>query len=97
MCTCTARDGENSGRVLFLPSFNFSDYHNVQQYDIIILGGLSGRLDQTISTIAYLYKLRKIRNRVFAVTDDNIGWVLDSVFILLDISPRPIIESCNSG
>jgi len=48
------------------------------QYHIIILGGLSGRLDQTIHTLSYLHKLRKTRERVFAVTDENIGWVLDS-------------------
>ena len=49
------------------------------QYNIILLGGLSGRLDQTIHTLSYLHKLRKDRKRVFAVTDDNVGWVLDSV------------------
>jgi thiamine pyrophosphokinase len=49
------------------------------QYEIIILGGLSGRLDQTIHTLSYLHKLRKKRKSVYAVTDDNIGWVLDSV------------------
>jgi len=47
------------------------------QYDIILLGGLSGRLDQTIHTLSYLHKLRKTRTCVFAVTDENIGWVLD--------------------
>ncbi|KAJ6505953.1 thiamine pyrophosphokinase Thi80 [Mycena vulgaris] len=49
-----------------------------QQSDIILLGGLSGRLDQTIHTLSYLHKLRKTRKRVFAVTDDNVGWVLDT-------------------
>ncbi|KAF8992852.1 thiamine pyrophosphokinase [Cyathus striatus] len=48
------------------------------QYDIIILGGLTGRLDQTIHTLSYLHKLRKSRKRAFAVTDDNVGWVLDT-------------------
>ncbi|KAJ7052628.1 thiamine pyrophosphokinase Thi80 [Mycena amicta] len=48
------------------------------KYDIVLLGGLSGRLDQTIHTLSYLFKLRKTRERVFAVTDDNVGWVLDS-------------------
>lgn len=51
------------------------------QYEIIILGGLAGRLDQTIHTLSYLHKLRKTRKRVYAVTDDNVGWVLDSVCI----------------
>ncbi|TRM58540.1 thiamine pyrophosphokinase [Schizophyllum amplum] len=48
-----------------------------EQHDIIILGGLSGRLDQTVHTLSYLHKLRHKRQRVFAVTDENVGWVLD--------------------
>ena len=52
---------------------------DVQQYHIVLLGGLSGRLDQTIHTLSYLHKLRKTRERVFAVTDENVGWVLDAV------------------
>ncbi|TEB34656.1 thiamine pyrophosphokinase Thi80 [Coprinellus micaceus] len=49
-----------------------------EQYTIIVLGGLAGRLDHTIHTLAYLHKLRKTRERTYAITDDNIGWVLDS-------------------
>lgn len=49
------------------------------QLDIILLGGLSGRLDQTIHTLSYLHKLRATRPRTYAITDDNIGWVLDAV------------------
>lgn len=51
----------------------------VFQNIVIILGGLSGRLDQTIHTLQLLHKLRKERSDVYAVTDDNIGWVLDEV------------------
>lgn len=58
---------------------NSPEADSPQQYDIIILGGLAGRLDQTIHTLSYLHKLRKTRKRVYAVTDDNVGWVLDSV------------------
>lgn len=47
------------------------------EYSIIILGGLSGRLDQTIHTMSYLHKLRKQRRHVFVITDDNVAWVLD--------------------
>jgi hypothetical protein len=57
----------------------------MQQYDVILLGGLSGRLDQTVHTLSYLQKLRKIRERVFAITDENIGWVLQEV---CDLSAR---------
>lgn len=52
---------------------------NFPQYELIVLGGLTGRLDQTIHTLSYLHKLRKIRKKVYAITDENIGWVLDSV------------------
>ncbi|KAH7911087.1 thiamine pyrophosphokinase [Hygrophoropsis aurantiaca] len=48
-----------------------------REYEVIVLGGLSGRLDQTVHTLSYLHKLRKVRKRTFAVTEDNVGWVLD--------------------
>lgn len=57
-------------------------YSDATQYEIVILGGLTGRLDQTIHTLSYLYKLRKTRERVFTVTDDNVAWILDSVSLL---------------
>ena len=44
-----------------------------------MLGGLSGRLDHTVHTLSYLHKLRKLRESVFAITDDCVAWVLDSV------------------
>lgn len=50
-----------------------------EQFEIVILGGLSGRLDQTVHTLSYLHKLRKTRKRVYTVTDDNVAWVLDEV------------------
>jgi thiamine pyrophosphokinase len=50
-----------------------------QEYEVVLLGGLSGRLDQTIHTLSFLHKLRTKRKQVFAVTDDNVGWVVDSV------------------
>lgn len=49
------------------------------QLGIIILGGLSGRLDQTLHTMSQLHKLRKSRERTLVVTEDNVAWVLDSV------------------
>ena len=48
-------------------------------YDSILLGGLSGRLDQTIHTLSYVHKMRKSGRKVFAVTDESVGWVLDEV------------------
>ncbi|KAG8889932.1 hypothetical protein FRB98_001978 [Tulasnella sp. 332] len=52
------------------------------QLGIIILGGLSGRLDHTVHTMSQLHKLRKSRERTFVVSEDNVAWVLDSVSCL---------------
>ncbi|KAG9314844.1 thiamine pyrophosphokinase [Chiua virens] len=47
-------------------------------HDILFLGGLSGRLDQTVHVLSYVHKLRRTRKRVYVITDDNISWVLDA-------------------
>ncbi|KAG9224850.1 hypothetical protein CCMSSC00406_0001999 [Pleurotus cornucopiae] len=64
------------------------------QYDLIILGGLSGRLDQTVHTLSYLHKLRKQRNRVFAVTDESVGWVLDTGEHTIEIEHNALGPTC---
>jgi len=64
------------------------------QYDIIFLGGLSGRLDQTIHTLSYVHKLRKDRNRVFVVTDNDVGWVLDSGEHEIEIDHEVLGQTC---
>lgn len=51
--------------------------HFQTPYDVVLLGGLSGRLDQTVHTLSYLHKLRKSGRRFFVVADENVGWVLD--------------------
>lgn len=70
---------QTEGQVKVLPSDNGAVSKPLEQYDIVILGGLAGRLDQTIHTLSFLHKLRRTRKRVYVVTDDNVGWVLDSV------------------
>lgn len=64
------------------------------QYDIVILGGLAGRLDHTIHTLSYLHKLRNVRERVYAVTDDNIGWVLKDGEHEIDIDHTILGPTC---
>ncbi|KAI0033560.1 thiamine pyrophosphokinase Thi80 [Vararia minispora EC-137] len=63
-------------------------------HDIVLLGGLSGRLDQTIHTLSYLHKLRHTGRRVFAVTDDNIGWVLDVGEHIIKIDHNTLGPTC---
>ncbi|EKM58212.1 uncharacterized protein PHACADRAFT_139928 [Phanerochaete carnosa HHB-10118-sp] len=64
------------------------------QYDIIILGGLTGRLDQTVHTMSYLHKLRKRRERVFCVTDDNVAWVLDGGEHIIHVDHAYMGKTC---
>lgn len=64
------------------------------QHDVILLGGLAGRLDQTIHTLSYLHKLRRTRPRAFAVTDDNVGWVLDSGEHVIAIDHNLLGKTC---
>lgn len=52
---------------------------SMMQYNVVLLGGLSGRLDQTMHTLSYLHKQRKHRPRMMAVTDESLAWVLDAV------------------
>lgn len=46
--------------------------------EVVLLGGLSGRLDQTVHVLALLHRLRRGPRRLFAITDDSLGWVLDA-------------------
>ncbi|KAK7044244.1 thiamine pyrophosphokinase [Paramarasmius palmivorus] len=71
-------DQDSTDLMKCIASLEEKEARDGQRYDIVILGGLAGRLDQTIHLLSYLHKLRKSRDDVFAVTDDNIGWVLDS-------------------
>ncbi|KIJ32742.1 hypothetical protein M422DRAFT_233953 [Sphaerobolus stellatus SS14] len=48
-----------------------------EQYTVLISGGFTGRLDQTIHTSSVFHKLRVSRPRLFAITNENVGWVLD--------------------
>ncbi|KAB5590992.1 Thiamine pyrophosphokinase [Ceratobasidium theobromae] len=45
--------------------------------DVVILGGLSGRLDHTVHTMSLLHQLRNSRPRIFVVSGESVGWVLN--------------------
>ncbi|TDL25502.1 thiamine pyrophosphokinase [Rickenella mellea] len=59
---------------------------NPPPQEIVLLGGLSGRLDQTIHTLSFLHKMRAEDVRIYAVTPDNVGWVLDGGEHTIDLS-----------
>ncbi|KAI5120207.1 hypothetical protein M0805_006313 [Coniferiporia weirii] len=64
------------------------------QFTLVLLGGLSGRIDQTIHTMSYLHKLRKLRKHTYVVTDDNVGWVLDEGEHLIEIDSNLVGPTC---
>jgi len=43
------------------------------------MGGLSGRVDQTVHVMSLLHKLRKTRPRSFILSSESLAWVLDEV------------------
>ncbi|KAG9036213.1 hypothetical protein FRB95_009576 [Tulasnella sp. JGI-2019a] len=71
-----------------------SSFFQTTQLGIIILGGLGGRLDQTIHTMSQLHKLRQSRERTFVVTEDNVAWVLNSGEHLINLDLSLVGPSC---
>ena len=49
------------------------------EHQLVISGGLSGRLDQTVHTIHALMQLARVRRRTWAVGADSIACVLGKV------------------
>jgi len=62
--------------------------------DLIILGGLSGRLDQTVHTLSFLHKLRRGSRRIFAITDDSIAWILNEGEHRIHINHAVLGQTC---
>ena len=52
---------------------------HLRQYQLVIYGGLSGRLDQTAHTLHTLYKLRKERQWTWVVSEESLTCVLEAV------------------
>lgn len=82
-CIGALVEDEKTERHVEVPKCNYhrlhSTAHPIQQNTIVLLGGLSGRLDQTVHTLSLVHKLRKSRKRTFVITDDNVAWLLDTV------------------
>ncbi|CEL55705.1 Thiamin pyrophosphokinase 1 OS=Homo sapiens GN=TPK1 PE=1 SV=1 [Rhizoctonia solani AG-1 IB] len=62
--------------------------------DIVVLGGLSGRLDHTVHTMSLLHKLRSIRPRIFVVGNESVGWVLDRGSHQIELNLRFVGPTC---
>ena len=64
------------------------------QYDLLLMGGLSGRVDQTVHVMSLLHKLRKTRPRSFILSSESLAWVLDEVSIV--VLPETLADSKGS-
>jgi thiamine pyrophosphokinase len=51
----------------------------MSQIPILLMGGLSGRVDQTVHTMSLLHKLRARRSEVYVLNGESVAWVLDEV------------------
>ncbi|KAJ1307840.1 hypothetical protein OPQ81_001922 [Rhizoctonia solani] len=69
------------------------DAQNVK-LDVVILGGLSGRLDHTVHTMSLLHRLRGSRPRIFSVGDESVGWVLDRGDHQIELDLRFVGPTC---
>ncbi|GFZ44706.1 hypothetical protein JCM24511_02430, partial [Saitozyma sp. JCM 24511] len=61
---------------------------------LILLGGLSGRIDQTVHSMALLHKLRSTRPEVFVLSGESLAWVLDKGSHLIDIDHTTMGQTC---
>jgi thiamine pyrophosphokinase len=66
------------------PSSNAND-----QIPILLIGGLSGRVDQTVHTMSLLHKIRKNRDEVYVLNGESVAWVLDEVSFPFPLLPSP--------
>ncbi|EUC57032.1 thiamine pyrophosphokinase [Rhizoctonia solani AG-3 Rhs1AP] len=62
--------------------------------DVVILGGLSGRLDHTVHTLSVLHRLRNTRPRIFVVDSESVGWVLNRGHHQIELDLRFVGPTC---
>lgn len=60
----------------------------VVQYDLLLIGGLSGRVDQTVHVMSLIHKLRKTRPHSFILSSESLAWVVDEVCLRGRSLPR---------
>ncbi|ORY22966.1 Thiamin pyrophosphokinase, partial [Naematelia encephala] len=65
-----------------------------RQLSLLLMGGLSGRIDQTVHTMSLLHKLRKSRPSSFVLSGESLAWVLDEGSHLIEIDHSTMGETC---
>ncbi|CAD6589569.1 MAG: hypothetical protein TREMPRED_005436 [Tremellales sp. Tagirdzhanova-0007] len=65
-----------------------------KKYSLLLFGGLSGRIDQTVHTMSLLHKLRKTRPDSFVLSGESLAWVLDKGSHIIEIDHATMGETC---
>ena len=65
-----------------------------KRFTLLLLGGLSGRLDQTVHTMSIMFKLRTKRRDTFVMSEDSLAWVLDTGTHLVEIDHSTMGQTC---
>ncbi|ORX41277.1 Thiamin pyrophosphokinase [Kockovaella imperatae] len=65
-----------------------------RRYSLVFIGGLSGRVDQTVHTMHILHKLRKTRPLTFVLSCESLAWTLDAGSHLIDIDHSTMGQTC---
>lgn len=64
------------------------------QFPLLLIGGLSGRVDQTVHTMTVLHKLRKSRHYAYVLSGESLAWVLDAGSHEIHIDHNTMGQTC---
>ncbi|EIW73187.1 hypothetical protein TREMEDRAFT_25042 [Tremella mesenterica DSM 1558] len=65
-----------------------------KKYHLILMGGLSGRIDQSVHTMFLLHKMRKTRPETFVISGESLAWTLDEGSHLVEIDHTIMGQTC---
>ncbi|GMK59166.1 hypothetical protein CspeluHIS016_0701810 [Cutaneotrichosporon spelunceum] len=63
-------------------------------FSLVFLGGLSGRLDQTMHVLSTLFKMRETRRCTYVISEESLAWVLDTGVHLIEVDHASMGQTC---
>ncbi|BEJ05198.1 hypothetical protein CcaverHIS641_0210150 [Cutaneotrichosporon cavernicola] len=63
-------------------------------FSLVFLGGLSGRLDQTLHVLSTLFKLRETRRNTYVISEESLAWVLNTGVHLIEVDHASMGQTC---
>lgn len=65
-----------------------------KHFSVVFLGGLSGRLDQTLHVLSVMFKLREKRRDTYVISEESLAWVLDTGVHLIEVDHSSMGQTC---